>query len=62
MDLELSFKKLLQKCKSKLNEITRCATAVGTTEQTEKITQNVTQSLLIKMQELSADYVGFKTR
>ena len=67
-DLELNFKKLMQQCKAKLSEITKGTNSLLTSEdQSENdtaltVAQNVTQSVLIKMQELSSDYSKYQAR
>ena len=55
----------MAKCKSKLNEIgipeaESDFTRAGSTA--AKVTQNVTQSILIKMKELSNEYISYKSR
>ena len=64
-DLELQFKTLMQKCKAYLNEIARSSKDSDLNEEISsagKVTQNVTQSVLIKMQELSSEYNSYKSR
>ena len=61
--LELNFKTLMQQCKSKLNEIAPLlASNLESKSSADKVTANVTQSVLIKMQELSASYNQYKAR
>ena len=60
--LELNFKTLMQQCKSKLNEIAPLIASDQSRSSADKVTANVTQSVLIKMQELSASYNQYKAR
>jgi len=68
-ELELNFKKLLQQCKVKLNQIFSAPNSTAETagdesrgETEAKVTENVTQSILIKMQELNSEFISYKSR
>ena len=56
VDLEHNFKRLLAKCKSKLNHIDKS----DMSEISNRVTSHMSESVLLQIQELTAQYTVYK--